>query len=265
MQENNNQAEPQKAISNGRNKRRCSNKVSNTAPQAPVCGLIEDISVFSEKLSGQHNKGYVDNTEKPEVTTVESQASSAENQAEESAKQTETTCECTKEETCECSQETTCECSQETEKTECAKNSKKEKYTGPSFEETKNTQKRALEVSLKKVPHKSEKVVEKDAVSYSKVSASMNDKPEKRGVLSKIKSLFSKLFGKKHKKNSRNFKNNKGGYRKNYSKGKKNFDKNGNFDKNKEGGSYRPNNRRKNYNRRPNSCNKTKAPVANKE
>ncbi len=250
MQENNNQAEPTKAVSNGRNRRRCSNKVSNNTVQAPVCGLIEDASVFTEKLSGQHNKGYVNNTEKPETKETESSTETVAISNEQKAEKTENApkCKCSKKEKAPCT----------SEKTAKDESPKQDKHAGPSFEESKNTQKRTLEVELKKVPHKSEKIVEKDAVSYSKVSASMNKNAPKKGLLSKIRAFFSKLVGKKSKKHSKNFKNNRGGYKKNYnSKRKNNFNKSGNFDKAKEG-SYRPNNRAKNYNRRPNSYNKPK-------
>ncbi len=254
MQENNNQAEPTKAVSNGRNRRRCSNKVSNAAPQAPVCGLIEDASIFTEKLSGQHNKVYINKEEEPKATETESTSELIENATEQKSEITE------KAKSCKCSKKAKEDSAvKKQEQCDIAKSDEQSEHSGPSFEETKTTQKRTLEVSLKKVPHKSEKVIEKDTVSYAKVSASMNKNAPKKGIISKIRAFFSKLMAKKSKKNSKNFKNNRGGYKKNYSKGQKrnSFDKNGNFDKTKDN-NFRPNNRRKNYNRRPNSYNKSK-------
>ena len=54
---------------NGRNKRRSQSKIA--ANSAPACGIIDDISTFSEKLSGQHIKGYQSEAEQPKVEVAE--------------------------------------------------------------------------------------------------------------------------------------------------------------------------------------------------
>ena len=174
---------------NGRNKRRSQSKIA--ANSAPVCGVIDDISTFSEKLSGQHTKGY-EVEEQQKVEVVESVSDEQNSNSDEVSQSVSETPE----------------------------------REGPEFEEA-DSQNRTLEVGLKKMPAKHENIA-KGAVSYASASAALDKEAQKqhKGLFARIK---QKTF-KNDRYNKKNFHRNgdkkfhrDGNYKGNYRKNGKNF------------------------------------------
>ena len=124
---------------NGRNKRRSQSKIA--ANSAPVCGVIDDISTFSEKLSGQHTKGY-EVEEQQKVEVVESVSDEQNSNSDEVSQSVSETPE----------------------------------REGPEFEEA-DSQNRTLEVGLKKMPAKHENIA-KGAVSYASTATATRSSTE---------------------------------------------------------------------------------------
>lgn len=191
---------------NGRNKRRSQSKIA--ANFAPVCGVIDDISTFSEKLSGQHIKGYeVEEQQKVEVVESVSDEQNS-NSAEVSQSVSETP-----------------------------------EREGPEFEEA-DSQNRTLEVGLKKMPAKHENIA-KGAVSYASASAALDKEAQKqhKGLFVRIKRILSNIFGKKKQKTFKNDRYNKKNFHRN---GDKKFHRDGNYKGNYRKNGKNFNNRRRN-------------------
>lgn len=214
---------------NGRNRRASSSKaVNSTAAAAPSCGLVEDIAVVSEKLSGKHISGYAPREEKQEE-----EASAAEKESVSDNKP---------------------ENMPEEKEESVAAPSDQKVHEGPSFE-TAFVKSETVEVSLSeqnapKSRPRGTDAFKKAEIPYGELKGQDSVMPP-CGFIEKVKKFLSGLFGGKDKKSkNRGYKNGKD--RKNFhGKGQRNFKNGGKggFDKKRRDNRRGP----KNFNnRKPN-------------
>ncbi len=220
---------------NGRNKRASSSKAAvSQVAETPSCGLVENITEASEKLSGKHISGYAPRDSErrayDKAEEASKEADSADNTPDVEVREDEA--------------------------------SKEEKvHEGPSFE-TAFVKNEAVEVSLSKENAPKSRPRGTDAfkkaeIPYGELKGDESVMPP-CSFIEKVKKFLSGLFGGKGKKskNNRGYKNGKD--RKNFhGKGQRNFKNGGKggFDKKRRDNRRGP----KNFNnRRPNGGGKRK-------